>query len=159
MRLRVVCFGRTACQQQRASQFAFLKAEDRPQEQAIRVIRIDSERLLQRRLGFFDAAELIEQLRLLAEDLRIARVGLLDLVDDAQGRVVLAVGLLLVGPPQVAVDRLAAPAVLLAAATRARGVVVDGHGRTLFSRRDQTYRCGHDSKTANSREGCRRATT
>src|SRR5262249_42956480 len=115
-------------QQQGAAPLALLVAELGAQEQAVGVVGVDVEGLLQGLLGLLDLAVAEQEPGLLAPGLGVAAVGADHLVHGPQGRLVLAVGLLVEGPLDAGVDRLTAPLELLAAAARAGGVGVEGHG-------------------------------
>ena len=113
--LRVVSRRRLAAEEKGAGDFSFPKTELRSQEQAVWIVRIDGERLVE---GLFRLIELAvgrEQLGMAAPRLRVLGMPGGHLRHHAQGGFVLSLLLLFEGAFDLAVDRLAAPLELLAA--------------------------------------------
>src|SRR5262249_45004622 len=92
---------------------------------------VDLEGLLEGGVGLLGAVVLEEELSLASPGLGVAGMLGEDLVHDAQGGLVLALGVLAEGAVDVHVNGLAAPLELLAAAAGAGGVGIEGHARLL----------------------------
>ena len=125
--VRRIGFDGPAEQHQGADQFPFGEPELAAQQQAERIIRVDVERLLECLFGLVKLAVGREELGLPAPGLGVAGVGRDDPLHGAQGRLVLAVGVLGERAVDLGVDVLTAPLEFFAAAARARGVRVGRH--------------------------------